>query len=268
MVGVWVVIGLLVAFASRSPYVPVFALTPTAPPAMRPALKRGPLSTSTACAPRSSMRIMNTRLGRVFVSPDPDSVTAVWMPGVDATACWSVITHGDRSLATSLASALDRGLRWMTVPTRARTTTAQWLACTSPTAETRAPSSKSSAWRAVRSSPTPVERPDGGRWTPERSQASVRRFRASHPSAGVSRSRQGSPHRSRNFGRFLPHRDDVDSADGLTRTSEMALLSTSETTLERVCGLFGDDPSAWRSHPLVSATSARRREWPAEKVPG
>jgi hypothetical protein len=43
----------------------------------------------------------------VTISPDSTSVTALWLPGLDASDCRGTTTRGARALAVELAAALD-----------------------------------------------------------------------------------------------------------------------------------------------------------------
>jgi hypothetical protein len=106
MAAVWVIIGLLVVLASGSGGVPVYAIAPTAPPAMHLVTVSGSPSPSTACVWKHYTPIKATGSGLVTVDPSPESVTAVWIPGMNSTPCLSVLTHGDQQIAVSLASAL------------------------------------------------------------------------------------------------------------------------------------------------------------------
>jgi hypothetical protein len=100
------VIGLLIAFDSGSGGVPVYAAAPTIPPAMHLVTVGGGPSPNKVCAWKHYTPIKATGSGLVTVDPSPESVTAVWIPGMNSTPCLSVLTHGDQQIAVSLASVL------------------------------------------------------------------------------------------------------------------------------------------------------------------
>ena len=75
------------------------------PPATLPVLKAGS-ATGVACLSGGSQWGGTIGLFRVGVDDHPRSVTAVWWPTMNDQACSVVETHGDRTAAEALATAV------------------------------------------------------------------------------------------------------------------------------------------------------------------
>jgi hypothetical protein len=100
-------VALVVAFG-RSSGAPPYKPVADTPPSL-PTVNGGTApETGHFCAPRERLPTsLPPRSGVVTISPNPTSVTALWLPGLDPSDCRAVITRGGSALAVELATALD-----------------------------------------------------------------------------------------------------------------------------------------------------------------
>jgi hypothetical protein len=99
---------LIVAFGQNSGDDAAYGRGPSSPSTV-PTLGVGPApAASHPCSPRQrSAASLPPGSGAVTVTPDPTSLTAIWIPGLDPNDCRKAITRGGRALSAALASALN-----------------------------------------------------------------------------------------------------------------------------------------------------------------
>jgi hypothetical protein len=99
-------VALVVAFGQSSG-APASKPVAASPPSL-PALSGGATPDSRRlCARERLPTSFPPGSGIVTISPDPTSVTALWLPGRDPSDCRAAITRGRRALAVELAAALN-----------------------------------------------------------------------------------------------------------------------------------------------------------------
>jgi hypothetical protein len=103
-------VALIVAFGEDSGGAASSMLRPSSPPTL-PISGVGPATTTATGQPCSPRQPSATSLppgpGAVTVTPDPTSLTAIWIPGLDPNNCRDATTRGARAFAVALATALN-----------------------------------------------------------------------------------------------------------------------------------------------------------------